>query len=305
MNVEQFKYLLEVVRVGSINQASERLHTSQQNVSRVLRQLEKELDTTLFIRTHQGIALTETGFLAVEAAKEVVRRIEQLKDDCQQTQAQKIAGEVRLLCPPATIFTLLQDIISRFNVIYPQITLSVHELETGALFEALAQDATAVGITTLFFDQSALPPKVAQYRDALSMEMLFTDRMTALLGKKHPLARQKSISLSSILKHPLALYLVGDLKDNQTYALLKVYGQPQIVFTSQNIAVYIRHIAQGQCIGFSSNVVFEQHQFYDKSDLSILSVRGNTEFATSLTVNKDFQPTPAAEIFMAFIREQF
>lgn len=105
MNVEQFKYLLEVARIGSINQASERLHTSQQNVSRVLRQLEKELDTTLFIRTHQGIALTETGYLAVEAAN-----IEQLKSDCQQTQAKEIAGDVRLLCPPATVFTLLQDI---------------------------------------------------------------------------------------------------------------------------------------------------------------------------------------------------
>ena len=305
MNVEQFKYLLEVARIGSINQASERLHTSQQNVSRVLRQLEKELDTTLFIRTHQGIALTETGYLAVEAAKEVVLRIEQLKSDCQQTQAREIAGEVRLLCPPATVFTLLQDIISRFNMIYPQITLSVHELEAGALFEALAQDPAAVGITTLFFDQSALPPKVAQYRDALSMELLFTDRMAAFIGKKHPLARQKSISLSSILKHPLALYLVGDREDNLIYHLLKVHGQPRIVFTSQNTAVYIQHLAQGQCIGFSSNVVFEQHQFYDKSDLSILSVRGNTEFATSLTVNKAFQPTPAAEKFMVFIREQF
>lgn len=305
MNVEQFKYLLEVARIGSINQASERLHTSQQNVSRVLRQLEKELDTTLFIRTHQGIALTETGYLAVEAAKEIVLRTEQLKSDCQQMQAKKIAGEIRLLCPPATIFTLLQDIIARFNMIYPQITLSVHELESGDLFEALAKDPTAVGITTLFFDQRALPAKVAQYRDVLSMEPLFTDRTVALLGKKHPLARQKSISLSSILKHPLALYLAGDREDNLIYHLLQMYGQPQIVFTSQNIAVYIQHIAKYQCIGFSSNGVHEQHQFYDKSNLSILAVRDNTEFTTSLTVHKNFQPTPAAEKFMAFIREQF
>ena len=48
MNIEQFKYLLEVTRIGSINQASERLHTSQQNVSRVLRQLEKELDISSY-----------------------------------------------------------------------------------------------------------------------------------------------------------------------------------------------------------------------------------------------------------------
>ena len=240
MNIEQFKYLLEVTRIGSINQASERLHTSQQNVSRVLRQLEKELDTTLFIRTHQGIALTETGHLAVEAAKDVLLRIEQLKSDCQQSQEKELAGEVCLLCPPATIFTLLQDIISRFNALYPQITLSVHELEAGRLFASLAQDATAVGITTLFFDQSALPPKVAQYKDQLLTKLLFTDRIVAFLSKKHPLARQKSISLSSILKHPLALYLVGELQDNMIYHLLKIYGQPQIVFTSQNIAVYIR-----------------------------------------------------------------
>lgn len=64
MNVEQFKYLLEVARIGSINQASERLHTSQQNVSRVLRQLEKELDNDAFYPHPSGHSFDGDGSLA-------------------------------------------------------------------------------------------------------------------------------------------------------------------------------------------------------------------------------------------------
>ncbi len=61
MRTEHLKYFLNLVETGSITQTSKELYTTHQNVSKIIRQLEEDLGTTLFIRTTKGIELTATG----------------------------------------------------------------------------------------------------------------------------------------------------------------------------------------------------------------------------------------------------
>ena len=52
---------LTVAEAGQISEAARRLHLSQPTVTGHIRRLEANLETTLFIRSANGVSLTERG----------------------------------------------------------------------------------------------------------------------------------------------------------------------------------------------------------------------------------------------------
>ena len=61
MTLQQLKYVLEVARCGSINEASKNLFISQPSLSNTIKDLEKELQITIFNRTNKGIVISKEG----------------------------------------------------------------------------------------------------------------------------------------------------------------------------------------------------------------------------------------------------
>ena len=77
INTEYYKVFYYVGRLGSITAAAEALCISQPAVSQAVKQLEKALNSQLFIRTQKGVRLTAEGELLFPY---VERGIENLLD---------------------------------------------------------------------------------------------------------------------------------------------------------------------------------------------------------------------------------
>ncbi len=60
-NLEYYKVFYYVAQLKSITLAAEKLCISQPAVSQAVRQLEKALDSQLFLRTSKGVRLTREG----------------------------------------------------------------------------------------------------------------------------------------------------------------------------------------------------------------------------------------------------
>ena len=61
MTLQQMKYAVTIADCGSINEAAKRLFISQPSLSGTIRELENELDMTLFLRSNRGITITADG----------------------------------------------------------------------------------------------------------------------------------------------------------------------------------------------------------------------------------------------------
>ena len=61
VNYELYKYFYYVAKLSSVSKASETLDVTQSAVSQAIKQLERQLDKKLFIRTSRGMKLTKTG----------------------------------------------------------------------------------------------------------------------------------------------------------------------------------------------------------------------------------------------------
>ena len=73
MQWDTFRDFLEVARSGSLSGAARKLGISQPTVGRHIESLEDHLGTSLFIRTGQGLQLTETGEIILEHVHHMAR----------------------------------------------------------------------------------------------------------------------------------------------------------------------------------------------------------------------------------------
>lgn len=61
MNLQHLEYFFAIADNKSVSKAAEKLHVSQPSLSRVIRSMEEEMGTKLFIRTAKGMELTKEG----------------------------------------------------------------------------------------------------------------------------------------------------------------------------------------------------------------------------------------------------
>lgn len=75
MNILHMKYACEVARCGSLGKASEKLLIAVPNLSRSIKELEADLNITIFERTPKGMILTHDGEQFMGYAKSILRQI--------------------------------------------------------------------------------------------------------------------------------------------------------------------------------------------------------------------------------------
>jgi len=72
MKIEQIRQVMEVYRAGSINQAAQNLYLSQSTLSSSIHSVERELQQTIFRRSHRGIELTDFGHSFIRYGTEIL-----------------------------------------------------------------------------------------------------------------------------------------------------------------------------------------------------------------------------------------
>lgn len=80
MNILYLKYAIEVAKTGSINKAAETLFVAQPNISRAIKELESQLEITIFDRNSKGMKLTPEGDLLVQYGKKILKQIDEVED---------------------------------------------------------------------------------------------------------------------------------------------------------------------------------------------------------------------------------
>lgn len=95
MRIEQFEAILEVAQQKSMQKAAEALYTSTQNISKLIKDFEKELHIQIFIRNKHGIFLTSEGEYIVQELQIVMQTLNALKSHyLDLTDSEPIQGRI-------------------------------------------------------------------------------------------------------------------------------------------------------------------------------------------------------------------
>ena len=135
MELRHIRYFVAAARERNFTKASHTLNISQPVISRLLRGLERELDTVLFLRQRSGLDLTPAGETFFQHARRIL-------NDCEEAvKATKEAGHVRSKLSIGFIATALAsflgDIMRKLTLEHPEIELVMHEMPPGDQIVAL------------------------------------------------------------------------------------------------------------------------------------------------------------------------
>jgi DNA-binding transcriptional LysR family regulator len=95
MDIRVLKYFIAVAREQNISRAAEQLHISQPPLSRTLKELERELGKTLFIRGTRKITLTDEGLILRKRAEEMLELMEKTKAEVMASN-EDVSGDIYL-----------------------------------------------------------------------------------------------------------------------------------------------------------------------------------------------------------------
>ena len=182
INTEYYKVFYYVGRLGSITAAAEALCISQPAVSQAVKQLEKALNSQLFIRTQKGVRLTAEGELLFPY---VERGIENLLDG--ERMLRRLVdldmGEVRIGASDMTLQFYLLPHLERFHGRYPNIKVMVSNAPTPETIQSLYAIGSG-GLMGLGLGKSrqkyqSLKGKRLEYGALMDLPCIFLEKNTS------------------------------------------------------------------------------------------------------------------------------
>lgn len=100
MNLSYLKYAAEVEKTGSITKAAQNFYMNQPHLSKIIRELEKDLGSPIFDRTSRGMVPTKRGEEFLRYAKAILVQEEQIDALCARNKERSL--DISLCAPRST-----------------------------------------------------------------------------------------------------------------------------------------------------------------------------------------------------------
>ena len=172
MDMRTLKHFIVLSETLHFGRASARVNISTSALSRNIRQLEAELNTTLFDRDNRTVTLTPEGHTFQRYAREAIQQWEQVRYDLTDP-AEQLAGEISLYCSITASHSILVDLLNRFRPAHPEVELM---LQTGDPEHAIERVAALEEELAIAARPASLPPGVL-YKPIAESPLVFVAPM--------------------------------------------------------------------------------------------------------------------------------
>lgn len=193
IELRHLRYFLAVAEESHFTRAASRLHVTQPTLSHQIRELEGQLDLTLFDRAGRRVKLTAAGETLLPHARRVMRELAAAQIALDELQGLR-RGALRVGIMQTVNSCVIPEIVARFGTSHPGIHLTCDEMAVADIEAELEAGRLDLGI-------SFLPPA----GKGLGGERLFTEELVAVVAVDHSLARRRQLRMRELAEHPMAL----------------------------------------------------------------------------------------------------
>lgn len=206
MTLQQLKYVIEVANCGSINIAAKRLFITQPSLSNALRELETELNISIFKRTNRGIRVTIDGVEFLGYARQVIEQTELLEKRYFNTKpsAQHFSVSTQHYAFAVNAFV---DLIKKYGK--KEYGFSIRETKTYEIIDDVKNLRSEVGILYLNKFNFKIMNKLFTESN-LKFIKLFTAKPHVFISVNNPLSKQKLVTIKDLENYPYLCFEQGE-----------------------------------------------------------------------------------------------
>lgn len=231
-------YFVAVAEELHFGRAAKRLNISQPPLSQQIIQLEERIGVRLFTRTRRRVELTAAGQVLLEDARKILA----LSEEAVRRAVRAGKGEIGRLSVGyigSANYSVLPGLIREFRKRYPEVELSLAELNTSQQIEALRNGRIHVGF---------MRPPGGIENEGLSLETVLREALVAAMPGNHRLKGRPSVRLGMLAKEPFIMIprSRGPGFFDQIIALCQSEGfSPEIVLEASQFHTIIGMVAAG------------------------------------------------------------
>ena len=192
MELRELKYFLTVAHEESISKAAKVLFVTQPNLSRQIKNLEKEVGQPLLIRGTRKITLTEAGQLLRKRAEEIIELYNQTEAELNKPITD-ISGDIYIGGGESYAMGLIAKAAHAVRNEYPNVKIHLFSGDSGTISERLDKGLIDFGV---FIE----PVDLSRY-DYLRLPLF--DTWGVLMRKDSPLAKKERITPEDLWDKPL------------------------------------------------------------------------------------------------------
>lgn len=256
MTIKQLNYLLEISKCGSLNKAAQSLYVTQPNITKVIKELENELNTTLFYRNTKSktITFTPEGIELLWYAKSLTEQFNIIENRF----IKKLNSNYSKFAVSTQHYSFVVAGFIEFlkNKMEDNFEFILREEKTHEVIENVRTQKSNLGI--LFISEEA-QPFTKNYLDAKNIEFFLLKRFDPhiFIRKNHPLTKYKKIHIEDLKEYPVVFFEqeVNSVNFYEELLNLKTYTKVIKVTDRDTIYNIIKH-TDSYNIG-SGNIVKE------------------------------------------------
>lgn len=196
MNIsfEHYKVFYYVAEYRNITLAAEKLYSNQPNVTRTIKNLEKELGCTLFVRSNKGVTLTPEGEKLYRHVKIAVEQLITGEEELSGMQSLQ-SGIVTVAASEVALNCCLLPVLKEYHTLYPGIKLRITNNNTPEALNILRSMSADIAVVTL-------PDNKILSSDLESIPIREVNE-TAIISSDMYNFGNSSLSVSEIISYPL------------------------------------------------------------------------------------------------------
>ncbi|AOF92853.1 LysR family transcriptional regulator [Sinorhizobium sp. RAC02] len=243
ISLRQIRYFIATAELGQISQAAVDLSISQSAVTTAIKELERTVGVSLFLRTPHGMDLTSAGRQFLSHAYEILKKVDEA------THLNVVSSEIEGTLTVAATYTVIGYFlplhIERLRRHFPQLEIQLFELNRESIEEGLLSNRYDMSV---LLTSNILNP-------ALITEKVLSSTRRLWLPAQHHLLQAETVGLKEIAEEPYIMLTV----DEAAHSALKYWSaspyQPRVILRTSSVEATRSLVANGQGVAILSDMV--------------------------------------------------
>jgi len=246
LSIKQIRYFITTADTGQVSLAAIALNVSQSAVTASIKQLEDDLNATLFKRLPSGVSLTVEGGRFLQHARNIMAAVNAAAR-APLTEDAALTGRIRIGVSYTVAGYFMPRHYTRFVRSYPRMRAELYELP---------RDAIESGLNDGSLDLAVMLVSNLRDKKHLAYEVLMRSRRRVWLPVEHHLLSAETITLEDVAREPYVMLTVDEASQTATRYWKPTGLWPNIVFKTSSVEAVRSMVADGIGITILSDMVY-------------------------------------------------
>lgn len=239
--------LQKIIELGSFTKAADTLGYTQSSISQMVASLEKELSIKLLTRSRYGVKLTLEGAELYPFMERAINQYLAMREKANEIKGLE-TGIIRIGTISSITCHWMPALIKGFKKKYPNVQFLFHQGDYTLIPEWIRAGTIDFGF---------INPAVSTDLKTIAIK---DGEMLAVLPKKHPLAKQKSIRLKDMANEPYIMLEEGQYSEPMA-AFQKAGLMPDIKYTIHDDYAIMTMVEAGLGVSILAELILRRTNF--------------------------------------------